>query len=202
MSVSRTARLGAIAFTLLASSSFGQYTFGYFTNAGSAPDAQLSIVNSGSTGGTSPGGDLCANIYVFNTQQQMAECCSCKVPANALTIFSLNTNLTGNPLMTSSLPNGVIELVASQPQANRACNAAAFPLAGGELGAWITHVTQPGSGAFSVSEVPLASVTPSSPVAGFGIPSGPSELSELQFVCNVIQADGAGYGICSCPVNK
>ncbi len=199
LNATRTASLGAVTLTLLASSAFGQISYGYFTNAGSAPDAQLSIINVGTTGGTSPAGDLCANIYVFDTKQEMAECCSCKVPANALTIFSLNTNLTSNPLL-APLANGVIEVAASPVPANTGCNAAAFPFAFGGLGAWITHVVQPGSGAFSVSELPLTPVTPASPASPAGISSGSVELSHLQSLCSFIQSDGSGFGICTCPV--
>jgi hypothetical protein len=198
LTATRTARLGAVTFTLLASSAFGQISYGYFTNAGSAPDAQLSIVNVGSTGGTSPGGDLCANIYVFDTKQEMEACCSCKVPANALTIFSLNTNLTANPL-NPPLPNGVIEVAASPVPTNTGCNAGAFPFAFGGLGAWITHVVQPGSGAFSVSELPLSPVAPASPAASAGISSGSAELSHLQSLCSFIQSEGGSFGICTCP---
>jgi len=102
----------------------GNYMVGYYTGANQGlPDAQLHIINPGSSGGfgasdespsaTPQGGDLCANIYVFTPDEQMIACCSCKVSPNGMQGFSLATDLTANPL-TSILPHaGAIKVVAS-----------------------------------------------------------------------------------------
>ena len=59
------------------------YRLNYFSNANTkgAPDATVRIVNPGTTADDSTGdnGDLCANIYVFAPDQQLSECCGCKV---------------------------------------------------------------------------------------------------------------------------
>jgi hypothetical protein len=214
---STAGRLGAIAFTLLASSAFGQvitfgYSYGYYTNAGvsGVPDSQLSIVNPGSTGGTSPGGDLCANIYVLDTQNDIRECCSCKVTPNGITTFSLNTNLTANPFkmitlpvngVNVSVPTGVIEVVSSvatKSGSTSVCGGAQLDYSpNGQLAGWITHVHQPETGAFSLSEAPLLPGTLS---AGTLTGNGPTELSRLQSLCNLVQSSGDRTGICTCPV--
>jgi hypothetical protein len=117
----------------------GSYTVGYYTGANQLlPDAQMHIVNPGSTGGygnpneaqtvttvvngvaiTVPVvpqlGDLCANIYVFLPDQEMIACCSCKVSPNGMQGFSLATDLIGNPLTNGTIPKaGAIKVVASQ----------------------------------------------------------------------------------------
>jgi hypothetical protein len=128
--------LGALAFMgLMSAAAFaqssqvtnveiGNYMVGYYTGANQGlPDAQMHIINPGSSGGfgasdespsaTPQGGDLCANIYVFTPDEQMIACCSCKVSPNGMQSFSLSTDLTANPL-TSILPHaGAIKVVAS-----------------------------------------------------------------------------------------
>src|ERR1700693_4222852 len=103
----------------------GPYMVGYYTGANQGlPDAQMHIINPGSTGGygnsdervtaTPQGGDLCANVYVFTSDEQMIACCSCKVSPNGMQGFSLATDLVGNPL-TSLVPKaGAIKVVTSQ----------------------------------------------------------------------------------------
>ena len=81
----------------------GAYNVGYFVNANKGfPDAQMHVGNPGSTGGFGSGdptviagGDLCANIYVFNFDQQMEACCSCRITPNGMQGFSLQDPATG-----------------------------------------------------------------------------------------------------------
>jgi hypothetical protein len=174
------------------------YNYGYYTNANLAgvPDASMFVVNPGSKGGTSPGGDLCANIYVLSADQQMQECCSCKVTPNGLIGFSLNKDLTSNPF-SGPLTVGAIKIVSSAVPSSGSCQerrpAFSGPDAGtdykafGLLGTWITHVHQTTVGAFSVSET------------GF-FPSGlpDTELTKLQDECFALVSSGTGRGICSC----
>src|ERR1039458_821168 len=76
-------------------------------HSGGTGDALLRIVDAGNWhsisdgrtvafGSTTDPGtvDLCANIYVFNDQQEMQECCSCPLTANSLTTLSVITELT------------------------------------------------------------------------------------------------------------
>jgi len=178
----------------LAQEQVSSYNYGYFVNANTPgfPEAQMYVINPGSTEGTSPGGDLCANVYVIATNQQMLECCSCKVTPDGLRTFGVNTNLTNNPLLPSAPHRGVIKIVSSAVPTpissvvtSGSCNNAAGTTyaAYGYLGAWITHVND----TRSVSETHFLA----------GILSA-TELATLQKICSFIQADGTAFGICSC----
>src|ERR1700674_1945692 len=105
----------------------GSYMVGYYTGANATPllpDAQMHIINPGSTGGYGNsdervtaiprGGDLCANIYVFTSDEQMIACCSCKVSPNGMQGFSLATDLVANPLTSLTPHAGAIKVVSSQ----------------------------------------------------------------------------------------
>ena len=92
------------------------YTVDYYSNAHTtgAPDATVRVINPGTTSkSTSEAADLCALIYVFDANQEMSECCGCKITANQLLTISVNNNLTSNPLLGSLLHTGVIKIVSS-----------------------------------------------------------------------------------------
>ncbi len=173
------------------------YNYGYFVNANLTPvipEAQMYVVNPGSTGGTSPAGDLCANVYVFAPDQQMLECCSCKVTPDGMRTFGVNTNLTNNSLIANPPHSGVIKIVSSavptrisSSGSSGSCNNAAgityAPY--GYLGTWVTHVNQ--AHQLSVSETHFLP----------GVLST-TELTNLQHSCKLIQGVGSAFGICSC----
>ncbi len=71
------------------------------------------IINVGKLGTpvTSPTGDVCANIYVFDAKQEMIACCSCRITPDGIASASVGNQLTSNPL-TSTVPvSGVIEIL-------------------------------------------------------------------------------------------
>jgi hypothetical protein len=195
--VTRTITLLVLA-AALSSAGFAQerstsYNFVDYINAQKAgfPSAQVQVINPGSTGGTSPSGDLCANVYVFSHNQQMLECCSCKVTPDGLRTFSVNTDLTINPLTPAAVPNGVIKIVPSQAPATSTCaisTAASTYVPFGTLGAWITHVHK-ANGTFSVSEKAFQTASLSQ-----------TELSTLQNHCLFISTTGSAVGICTCGI--
>ena len=138
---------------------------------------------------TNPGGDeqkLCAMVYVFDQDQQMAECCGCGISQNGLRTLSLNRDLIGNPLTGARPVTGSVMLTTADSVSNPSCNPASITPAG--MGrAWATHLqsTTPSAGAFT--EEPLSQ----SPL--------PATLaSALQTQCSFIQQLGGGRGICSC----
>src|SRR3954465_13550135 len=60
------------------------YLIDYFSNnpgPGGAGAQTVRLVNVGQFGTplSSPVGDICANIYVFDAMQEMVACCSCRV---------------------------------------------------------------------------------------------------------------------------
>jgi len=184
----------ALSTVALAQEPVSSYNYGYYTNANTAdyPQAQMFVVNPGSTAGTSPAGDLCANVYVSNSNNEILECCSCKVSPDGLRTFGVNANLTDNSLLTSVPHTGVIKIVSSAVPApgslaTSCTNVAATTYAPyGYLGTWITHVNE-AHNTFSVSETHFLA----------GVLST-TELTNLQNICSFIQASGAGFGICSC----
>src|SRR5580698_1938516 len=88
------------------------YKVNYFSNntVAGAPDATVRIDNPGLTYG-----NLCAMIYVFAADQQLAECCGCVQSHNNLTTYSVGSNLA-SPFFTLTadpVPNGVIKVVSA-----------------------------------------------------------------------------------------
>jgi len=200
----------------------GAYNVGYYTNANMGfPDAQMHVGNPGSTGAfgsgdptTVAGGDLCANIYVFTSDQQLVECCSCKVTPNGMQGFSLGTNLTSNPLTAIVPHTGAIKIVSSfgggrrgaglpptvftSTDGSRAfCDAGSDYWPQGRLESWITHVRPLSTPGFSVTEIDFQSAQLSW-----------SELKKLEQQCYAIEADpslgglGSGHGVCTCDPAK
>src|SRR5271157_5286039 len=102
----------ALAVVLLGTVSVAQNVFlvDPYANANTpgAPDGTLRITNTGATYE-----NLCAMIYVFTADQQMAECCGCLESPDNLNTLSVNNDLTANPL-TSTIPTaGVIKIVSA-----------------------------------------------------------------------------------------
>src|SRR5262245_45503354 len=163
----------------------------YYANAntpGVTADATVRITNPGTNGAPSPAGDLCALIYVFSADQQMAECCGCKVTPNGLRTISVRDDLTSNPLTPVTLTTGAIKIVSSIPPPSLCDATAPTPIP--ELIAWATHVQTPTpASAGVVTETVFEDATLSS-----------AELSVLVDKCTSIVNNGSGFGICRCSV--
>jgi hypothetical protein len=149
------------------------------------PDATVRIDNPGLTYG-----NLCAEIFVFAADQQMAECCGCLETPDGLRKLSVRNDLTSNPL-TGVIPfSGVIKVV-SAPLTGGICNPTSFtPKA--NLRVWATHI-QNGT---SFGNFPL--VWPVTETESSDSTLGAAELSALQKQCAFINVLGSGHGICSC----
>jgi hypothetical protein len=144
----------------------------YFSNNGTTPDNTVRLTNVGTSGGS-----LCADIYVFDPAQELAECCSCRVTPDGLLTLSVYNNLTSNTLTGVSLTTGDIKIVSS-----KTCDATKpSPVSG--IQGWATHVQ---AGAV-VTETAM-------------IDSGMSaaELAGLSARCAAIHLDGSLKGICTC----
>ena len=73
-------------------------------------DSSINITNSGAQGaglaaGTTAAttGSLCANVYVFDPNEEPVSCCACPVTPNGLVSLSANNSLVANQL-TLTLP--------------------------------------------------------------------------------------------------
>src|ERR1017187_2623489 len=174
-------------------------------HSGGTGDALLRIVDAGNwIDGLVGTGDLCANIYVFNDQQEMQECCSCPLTANSLTTFSVIADLTKDPANPSeSLSAGVIKILGSSPTtctntpgSVTAGTLTAANLAGG-LHAWINHTETMAS-----NQPPTFPVTTSTSVEEFehsALAAG--ELAYLVGDCAFINSLGKiseHPGVCDC----
>ena len=78
-------------------------------------------------------GYICANVYVFDVDEQMVSCCTCPVSANGTRSLSARRDLVSNTLTPALSTSVTIKLVATTPpggvNAPTTCNAAALPTA-------------------------------------------------------------------------
>jgi len=150
----------------------------YFSNANSSgPDGTVRIMNPGSYAG-----DLCAQIYVFDPAQEMAECCACLVTPDGLRTLSVNTDLTSNTLTSTTLHMGSVSIVAGVVPSSGVCsplNNYVYPT----LRAWGTHIQ---NGNFSITETEYSD-------RALG-----AYNDNLLIECWAIALDGSGHGTCSC----
>jgi len=183
------------------------YYVNYFDNANTsgAPDGMLRIANTAAPENAgSILDDTCAMIYVFRPDQQLAECCGCKVTPNGLLTLSVNTNLTANPLTSDALTRGSIFVASAAPNVitgvNKAptnssteCDPGGSFTEGARLETWITH-PQPNqsAGQFQFTEAhPQEEIFDS------------AEATALANKClgitgTVLGPGGSGHGLCKC----
>jgi len=155
----------------------------YFANANVyGYDATVRVINPGTAGG-----DLCADIYVFDTYQELSECCSCLISPDGVLTLSVYYDLTDNPLTDVYPSTGVIKIVSSAPKTGGVCLFASTltPTAG--LRAWATHLQTN----FITTETASQDATLSN-----------AEVSRLQNECYGIQLDGSTSGVCTCGVGE
>ena len=225
--------VATVIFTFVAGTAFGQaatstnydaYQVGWYGNTHMGfPEMDLNIVNPGSTGGYSlfdlhgpPYGDLCANIYVFTSDQEMVECCSCYLSPNALRTLNLDTDLTSNPLTGTTPHAGDVKIVSSRAEGDsievsvnrpsglcttsvsaggitQTYDLAAFPYTPyGSLRAWDTHSRE-------TTSSPVLYTLTETAFQRANLPPDGSELRKLQSQCYTIQVlEGSGHGRCTC----
>ena len=173
--------------TAVAQSGFDDvYAVGHFSNAHvtGAPDGVLRLVNDGTLSDSSPAGDLCASLYVFDSREELNECCSCKITPNGILSLSVNNNLTSNTLTGVTPARGVLKDVSSEPVSGL-CDPTAQTQEQGIRG-WITHPQKGGTG-FAITEDELMDSFLST-----------AEANDLAEDCKVLIELGTGHGICSC----
>lgn len=150
-------------------------------NGGLGQDATVRVTHPGS-----PHADLCAMLYVFDEDQQITECCGCATSPNGLRTFSVERDLTGNPLTGTLSTTGTIKVISADARSNPRCNAASFTPKGALRG-WSTHIQAPDSATVAITEGEFQEALLT-----------PDEQAKLQDQCRHIQDLGSGHGICSC----
>lgn len=179
------------------------YQLNYYANRNNLPglDQVTYIINPGTVGTpiSTDEGTLCANVYVFDATQEMQECCSCSVTANGILQLSLLLDLTQNPLTGFPAPNsGVIKIVSSRAT-GLTCPAGTetHPIVVDGLLAWQSHVLQPVSGTYVVTEDGFKP----SPLDTTSNDPKVSEWAFLGQTCAFVQYLGSGKGQCTCGAN-
>ncbi len=187
----------ALAFSGAAKAQDVFFAVGYYSNANTAgaPDGTLRLVNDGFRSDSSPAGDLCAAIYVFDSTEEMQECCSCRITPNGYLALGVNANLTANTLTGRKLTRGVIKVVSSQPTAGNTCDPTTATIqanANTHIGirGWLTHIVKVGTG-YQVSVEDLKDSTLDTNTPG-------KEAADLAEDCQVAIELGSGQGTCSC----
>jgi hypothetical protein len=149
----------------------------YFDNANTsgAPDGKVRISNPGS-----PTGNLCAQIYVFDPDQELSECCACLVTPNGLRKLSVNNDLTANPLTGVTLVSGEVTIIAGYTN-NNVCSPL-NDIVSPTIRAWGTHVDD----SFLITETEYSE-------RSLGLWN-----DNLLVDCTALNLDGSGHGTCTC----
>jgi hypothetical protein len=160
------------------------YRVDYFSNANTsgAPDATLRLDNDGADSAA----NLCADIFVFDSNEEMSECCACLETPDGVRTLSVNTNLTSNPLTSRVLSSGVIKIVAATTSGGTCPVPTHITLVDGsaEIQSWATHIQNT---SFAITEA-------ASQVSNLSS----TEESNLAKGCGAISKVGSGSGICNC----
>ena len=178
------------SFVALADPPFDSYQVRYANlNVG---DSYVNLGNSGANGAFDPTDNICANVYVFDSAQELISCCACPLSPMHLKTFSVKNDLVSNTL-TPGIPTAVtVALVATSMKgaAPTTCNASnayttAANLVSG-LGAWMTtpHV---------LTGVPQPYLT-ETPFLQSQL--NQAMLTKMTGYCGFIQANGSGFGVC------
>src|ERR1700688_3167762 len=166
--------------------------------------------------------EICAMLYVFDTQQGLQECCGCPVTSDGLLVLNITASLTSNPLSLINPPffsDGVLRLLSARSNASTTPNGAipdtSFSLL--RPGVWCdrgTGVCCDPSGGFSSANrnstltlIPTlrawADHTQDPPIteAAFSeLPTNPNDASSLAEACGQGIRQGTGEGFCACVV--
>jgi hypothetical protein len=190
----KTLVLGTVAVVLVlimgSTDAVGQdnvFALSYFSNAHTrgAPEAVLRLVNDGTLSDASPAGDICASVYVFDSIEELSECCSCRITPNGILALSVNTNLTHDPLTGKTLTRGIVKVVSSKVSGAFCDPNVVAPQIG--IRGWITHVQQANRSSFSITEEKLTDST-----------YGSAESADLAEDCMVLTELANSTGVCSC----
>lgn len=143
-------------------------------------DGTIRLTNPGLTAG-----DLCAMVYVIDSNQELNECCGCSISDSGLRTISLVSDLTANPLTGKKPKAGTIMVVSSNPGSNGQCNAAT-PDPNGMIVGWDSNAVTLPDHTIQVTE------------SEFKLTPMGNEATVLAGECSFLQQLGSGRGVCSC----
>jgi hypothetical protein len=165
----------------------------YANNAGpgTTQDQWVRLINVGADGTplTSPVGDVCANIYVFDSNQAMISCCSRRLTPDEVATASVSNDLTSNPL-TSIIPTAGVIKILPTAAGTGVCNPAipSAPSDASLVRGAATHVERSGQATYiTETNIPIATL-------------GADEAAFLYDACFFVRYLGAAYGKGTCAV--
>jgi hypothetical protein len=124
------------------------FWIGYYSGGVASSDSSgvgtVQIVNTGTSGG-----NLCADIYVYDPNQELKECCHCNVTPDGLLTLSI-TQLTNNPANGVYSRTGAIKIV-SDPTCNESS-----PAPTPELRSWVINPNNVNSTESEFEAAPLS----------------------------------------------
>ncbi len=149
----------------------------YFANNSHSDNQTVRVTNVGTSGG-----NVCADIYVFDPQQELSECCSCLATPDGLLTLDVHYDLLYNSLTGVELDTGAIKIVSAATSGGK-CPLPTAPKPTSGVRAWATHLQNNDS----LTETEFTD-------------SGMSavELGRLASECKAIQLVGSGKGVCDC----
>ncbi len=166
----------------------GQDTFlsGYFDfGSGATLDNMIRLENP-----TAVSGNLCAMIYIFDSQEELGACCGCLLTPNQIRYGSFK-QVIGNLWVGNPPTKGVIQIVSAAPNnAVTQCSPFQSYTPTPTLNGWITHA-QTFAGISSLTEVSLTD-------------DGNADASEASLLltrCGGLIGNGSGFGTCTCPTS-
>ena len=179
------------------------YQVGYAANLDVA-DSVVNITNTGTltlpTGLTTTG-NMCINVYAFDTNQTMVACCSCLVRPNVINSLSVQNDISLFTLNRQRPTSMTIKLLATTPiglsptGAGGTCNPSsptATPAGPGVFGSLVPGMRAWGTTVHKIPVFPGMAVTE----ANFQqSPLSPAELTRLTTSCSSLQA--GNNGICN-----
>ena len=131
--------------------------------------------------GTTAHHDLCADIYIFDPNQEMAECCSCEVTPNGLLATTVSDLINNNTLTGDTLSIALLKVVSSATTGSK----------GNICPNFVTPKPEPGIHGWTY----LSNSQSDLQDAGLSA----AELAALTAECNAIKLVGSGKGVCQCP---
>ena len=165
----------------------------YYSNYGRLVQT-IHIVNPGTAAttlnadGVPTNGNLCADVYVYNNDEELLECCACALTPDSERTLSLSFDLLKNPINGRNVTtDGVLKIVSTAPVAGTC------PFPSGDttitptpaLRAWGTHTQINGTGY---------------PETETGFQAAPLSSFEFEYNergCSAV-AGGSGAGVCTC----
>lgn len=145
-------------------------------------DTGVNLTNAGTQGG-----DICANVYVFDAKGEPISCCSCLVTPNGLKSFS-SSDLISNRL-TPAMPTSIVKKLLASIPIGGTCNPSSPTVANLAAGlvAWDTTL--------HASNTPVTYGLTEKEFSPATLSAG--ELANLTASCGFIQRAGNGAGMCN-----